>query len=142
MNTKIPRGIRNNNPLNIKRGNNFKGEVRVPTDRVFEQFTEMTWGVRAAFLVLRTYIQRYGLKKLSQIIKRWAPCEENNVNSYINAVCKYSRFDACHEFDFKNRDEMISLFQAMCLVENGVAIDASVIGLGYDMVVKPETENI
>ena len=41
---KIPRGIRNNNPLNIRVGNNWKGEVSQPTDHTFEQFTEMKWG--------------------------------------------------------------------------------------------------
>ena len=53
---RIPRGIRNNNPLNLRVGNNWKGEVSQPTDHTFEQFTEMKWGVRAAFIVLRNYI--------------------------------------------------------------------------------------
>ena len=56
---RIPRGIRNNNPLNLRVGNNWKGEVSQPTDHTFEQFTEMKWGVRAAFIVLRNYIKRH-----------------------------------------------------------------------------------
>jgi hypothetical protein len=49
MNSKqqsIPRGIRNNNPLNLRVGNNWKGEVAGISGLTFEQFTEMKWGVR------------------------------------------------------------------------------------------------
>jgi hypothetical protein len=45
----IPRGIRNNNPLNLRVGNNWKGEVSQPTDHTFEQFTEMKWVVRTGY---------------------------------------------------------------------------------------------
>lgn len=55
----IPRGIRNNNPLNIKIGNNWLGEVTDPTDPIFEQFVSMKYGLRAAFIILRRYIRVY-----------------------------------------------------------------------------------
>ena len=32
---KTPRGIRNNNPLNIRVGNNWEGVVSQPTDHTF-----------------------------------------------------------------------------------------------------------
>ena len=35
---KIPRGFRNHNPLNIRIGNTWLGEVADPTDSDFEQF--------------------------------------------------------------------------------------------------------
>ena len=78
---RIPRGIRNNNPLNLRVGNNWKGEVSQPTDHTFEQFTEMKWGVRAAFIVLRNYIKRHKLNTVRKIISRWAPANENNKQS-------------------------------------------------------------
>lgn len=45
----LPRGIRNNNPLNIKIGNDWKGEVP-NTDGTFEQFESMEYGLRAELL--------------------------------------------------------------------------------------------
>ena len=33
---KVPRGIRNNNPLNIRKGNNWQGERHPQTDPAFE----------------------------------------------------------------------------------------------------------
>ena len=38
-----PRGIRNNNPLNIRVGNNWQGERKPNTDGAFEQFTTMQY---------------------------------------------------------------------------------------------------
>ena len=53
----IPRGIRNNNPLNIRRnGDHFQGEVVPGSDREFKQFTSMAYGYRAAFVILGTYL--------------------------------------------------------------------------------------
>ena len=37
----VPRGIRNNNPLNIRKGNNWKGERPNQTDKAFEEFETM-----------------------------------------------------------------------------------------------------
>ena len=48
-----PRGIRNNNPLNIRRspGQTWQGECPVQTDKAFVQFRSMKWGIRAAFII-------------------------------------------------------------------------------------------
>ena len=51
-----PRGIRNNNPLNIRKGNNWQGEISPQSDKEFEQFESMTMGVRAGMKILRNYI--------------------------------------------------------------------------------------
>jgi hypothetical protein len=42
----IPRGIRNNNPLNIRIGNTWLGERPEPTDHDFEEFVSMEYGLR------------------------------------------------------------------------------------------------
>ena len=56
-----PRGLRNNNPGNIKRtGDKWQGlvEEEDATDSVFFQFREMRWGIRAIARILRTYAGR------------------------------------------------------------------------------------
>ena len=127
--TKIPRGIRNNNPLNIVVGNNWVGEVSHPTDHTFEQFTEMKYGVRAAFIILRNYIKRHKLNTIEKIIQRW--CPDNTAPTYIRIVSKRMLVSKDYIIDFDNVFAMIALFQAMCFVENGCEIDIDDVVKGY-----------
>lgn len=131
--SRIPRGIRNNNPLNIRVGNNWKGEVSHPTDHTFEQFTEMKWGVRAAFIVLKNYIVRHGCNTVRKIITRWAPPNENKTQNYIKQVCKIGMIEADAYIDFNNPCTMIRLFSAMCFVENGQSIEVQDVIAGYEL---------
>lgn len=51
-----PRGLRNNNPLNIRRSADlWQGLRKEQSDPEFFQFESIAWGYRAAFVVLRTY---------------------------------------------------------------------------------------
>ena len=53
-----PRGIRNNNPLNIRHSRDrFQGEVVPSRDGAFKQFSSMAYGYRAAFVTLATYLE-------------------------------------------------------------------------------------
>ena len=85
---KLPRGIRNNNPLNIRRsGDKWQGLRVLQEDREFFQFSEMKWGWRAAFrLLCHTYYGKYKLRTIRAIITRWAPPKENNTEAYIRCV--------------------------------------------------------
>ena len=83
------RGIRNNNPLNIRRTKSrwigMKAEV---TDQAFCEFTSLAYGFRAAFVLLRQYYVKYQLVTIDQIIHRWAPPSENYTAVYVKNVCK------------------------------------------------------
>lgn len=129
----IPRGIRNNNPLNIRIGNKWLGEVPCPTDNQFEQFTRMEYGVRAGFVLLRRYIERYKLNTISTIITRWAPPSENETARYIMAVEKFSSILKDSELQFSDRERMIALVDAMIRVECGRPIERDIINQAYDM---------
>ena len=76
----LPRGIRNHNPLNIRKSKDqWKGMAEVQTDRAFVQFKSLEWGWRAAFYLLtRTYYHKYRLYTIRAIVSRWAPPNENN----------------------------------------------------------------
>ena len=73
----LPRGIRNNNPLNIRIGNNWAGEKTPNTDGTFEQFVSMAYGIRAALIIIHNYMYKYKLTTIEKIISRWAPRFEN-----------------------------------------------------------------
>lgn len=79
------RGIRNNNPFNIKRSSSsWKGKINIAksSDKVFEQFITMDYGLRAGFRLLQNYLVK-GYDTPEKIIKRFAPSSENNVDRYL-----------------------------------------------------------
>ena len=86
----IPRGIRNNNPLNIRRTQTqWKGLRAQQTDAGFAQFETMEYGWRAAFYLLtRTYYHKYRLYTIRGIVSKWAPPVENNTKAYIENVSR------------------------------------------------------
>lgn len=131
--TTIPRGIRNNNPLNIRIGNKWLGEVPCPTDNQFEQFTRMEYGVRAGFRLIKRYIERYHLNTISLIVSRWAPPSENKTSAYIASVEKLSGIPTYKELRFCDYTEMITLVDAMIVVECGQHIDIDTIRRGYEL---------
>ncbi|MDT3388374.1 MAG: structural protein [Bacteroidota bacterium] len=118
----IPRGVRNNNPLNIRIGNSWKGEVAVNTDGQFEQFVSMDFGIRAAVLLLHKYQAKYRRNTISEIISAWAPSSENATNLYINIVSKRTGIDKDKRINLKNLPTLEKLLAAMIEVETGTKI--------------------
>ena len=86
----IPRGIRNNNPLNIRRSKDqWQGLRVIQADAQFCQFETMEYGWRAAFVLLtRTYYHKYRLYTIRAIVSKWAPANENNTEAYIKNVSR------------------------------------------------------
>lgn len=120
MNNNLPRGYRNNNPLNIRYSpsNNWLGKLIPNTDGSFEQFQSMAYGYRAALYLIRNYIKS-GDNTIASIISRWAPETENNTQRYIQRVCSTTGYDAGTVVDPYNKDQMCNLVYAMAIVENG-----------------------
>lgn len=129
--TSVPRGIRNNNPLNIRIGNTWLGEVPNPTDSEFEQFVSPLYGLRAAFVILRRYIRRYGRNTVRKIISAWAPSSENNTQVYINNVSRAMSRDPDAVIDYADEATMVALVSAMALQECGQPIKADLIREAY-----------
>lgn len=134
-----PRGIRNNNPLNIRKGSNWKGERPVQKDRAFEEFQSMQYGVRAGFIILRKYMSGYnGLTEkfntIEKMISRWAPKSENNTQAYIERVVQLTGIPSRQRLSFSNRNYMVAIVDAMIRVECGQGIDRAIIESAYDMV--------
>lgn len=136
---KVPRGIRNNNPLNIRKGNNWQGERPVQKDNAFEEFTSMAYGIRAGFIIIRKYMSGYnGLTRkfntIEQIIRRWAPPTENATQKYIDQVAKESGISPRLKLSFSDKKSMCAIVSAMIHVECGQHVDMSLIESGYDLV--------
>lgn len=134
----VPRGIRNNNPLNIRKGNNWKGERPNQTDKSFEEFETMEMGIRAGFKILKNYITGYGGKTkpydtIEKVIRRWAPPTENATEKYIQFVADDAGQHRYQKIDFRNKSVMVRIVDAMIFVECGQRVPADVISSAYDL---------
>ena len=116
---KLTRGIRNNNPFNIRISyNSWLGKVKSSknSDKVFEQFRDIDYGLRAGIQLLRGYITR-GYDTPRKIINRFAPSYENDVESYLNYVCHVSHVLPDMKICF-NTFEFFKLCLAICYYES------------------------
>lgn len=130
----ISRGIRNNNPLNIRVGNNWQGEVENPSDKDFEQFVSLEMGLRAGFIIIRRYIEKYSCKTIKSIIERWAPPSENDTNAYISIVARHAGVDPNRRLSFAEASVLCSIVQAMAFVETGQLIERAIIVKAYTLI--------
>lgn len=120
MTTPKPRGIRNNNPGNLRRTTDPWQGLAVPqTDRAFFVFKDATYGIRALARTLINYQDQHGLRTIRQIISRWAPANENDTASYINAVAKQAGFDADQPLNMHKFDHLKAVTVNIIRHENG-----------------------
>jgi hypothetical protein len=134
----LPRGIRNNNPLNIRRSKDqWKGLADAQTDHAFCQFKSLEYGWRAAFYLLtRTYYHKYRLYTIRTIIRRWAPPGENNTEAYIANVSRLTGIDPDEPIGIPlekpSRWMMVGI--AMAIQENGTnSLDYFAMLRGWEM---------
>jgi len=120
----LPRGIRNNNPLNIRRSKDkWKGMRAVQSDAQFCQFESLEWGWRAAFYLLtRTYYHKYRLFTIRAIVQKWAPAIENDTKAYIANVSRLTGIDPDEPIGIPSDQpaRWIALGTAMAIQENGI----------------------
>ena len=119
---RMPRSMRNNNPLNIRRGEKWLGLSPKQTDSSFCRFISPEWGWRAAFMLLtRTYYHKYKLYTVRKIIQRWAPPAENNTDAYVKRVAELTGLDPDDHLGIPSADphNWLMLAFAMARVESG-----------------------
>ena len=121
----IPRGIRNHNPLNIRRTakDQWKGMAEVQSDRAFVQFKSLEYGWRAAFYLLtRTYYHKYRLYTIRGIITRWAPSSENDTSAYVDNVSRLTGIDPDEPIGIPSEHpaRWMMVGVAMAIQENGL----------------------
>ena len=150
-------GERNNNPLNIRKvkGQKWKGEaspqpspvgegalpqggsdnVSSPLGEVgrgaagpFVRFSSLSYGLRAAFCILRTYRDKYKLVCIEDIITRWAPPTENDTRKYICDCCKLTGFGGKERLTENNWPRLVG---AMARLESGMNLTEEQIQQGF-----------
>lgn len=134
---RIPRGLRNNNPCNIRKNRYvYAGEVVPSQDEELKHFTTKAYGYRAAFVVLYTYQSRHGLDTIAKVIERWAPPSENDTAAYIRAVAERSGVPATSHITATNKDVMIPIVAAMSFVENGEEANIADVERGWKLFIE------
>ena len=129
------RGLRNNNPLNIRKsGEQFQGEIK-GKDKSFKTFSSLPYGYRAGFVILGTYLSQ-GLNTIEKIIAHWAPSTENDTESYIAHVERWSGVPRNKELTARDGSEYILIVAAMSYVENGQNADISAVQVGFKLQTK------
>ena len=140
-----PRGIRNNNPLNIRHSaDQWQGVRQEQTDKSFVQFKSMAYGYRAAWKTLQSYYNRFCQQSkaftVRNIIHRWAPPNENDTQAYIRTVVQLSGIGEDENLlppkDVESFHRLSMLLEAMTVMENGIRannVDAEAIFQGYKL---------
>lgn len=134
---KVTRGLRNNNPGNIRiNTDEFKGEIIPSPDPEFKKFETMAYGYRAIFRTLQTYARKYKLTTLNQWIYRWAPPKDkNHTEAYVSFVCKYTQVGRDVPVDCDNKEFMCKVAAAISQQENGKVADMSDVRMGWTLLV-------
>ena len=148
------RGIRNNNPLNIRRtSTRWQGARKEQTDKSFVQFETMAYGYRAAWKILQTYYERFCTQgkayTVRNIIERWAPPTENDTEAYIKSVLKLSSIGGKEKLlppsNVLSYGRLSRLVIAMTCIECGLEysrVDTESIAQGYKLAFPANREKL
>lgn len=121
-----PRGIRNNNPLNLEASPFTQHQPGFTgSDGRFGKFGSMEQGLTAAGNLLQSYAQR-GINTVSGIINRWAPANDGNpVNAYAQFVARKAGVDPNTPIDLNDPALRQRVVGAMAEFENGRPVQAA-----------------
>lgn len=129
----ISRGMRNNNPLNVKYNihNRWIG-MEEPDKDGFCTFYKLEYGIRAAMKIIVRYQQHYNIHRVADLIARWSPDGKTIVKNYTSFV---EKFVGSTTFDVMNEYSMTDLVTAMALFECGteaqIKSDARMVYIHY-----------
>lgn len=110
-----PIGLRNNNPGNIRTGDNWQGMIG--SSGGFVTFENIAWGIRALGIAVRTEINK-GNNTITKLIYDWAPPIENDTPAYVNYVVQSTGFGANQGLT-ANADTLFKIARAIINVEIG-----------------------
>ena len=139
------RGLRNNNPLNIRHSaDKWQGARINQTDKSFVQFESMAYGYRAAWKTLESYWKHFKSQRQpftgASIIARWAPPAETNTDAYVRTVLGLTSLGGKEHlprpFMGYMLEKLARLLAAMTVMENGIRphqVDTEAIYQGYKL---------
>ncbi|HIU85203.1 MAG TPA: hypothetical protein IAC66_07560 [Candidatus Aphodousia gallistercoris] len=135
------RGMRNNNPGNLRAG---QGQIGTDSSG-YAVFPTREAGYNAAARQLKGY-ENAGLDNIASIISKWAPSSENDTRSYINSVVQnmnakgfdvgaYSKLDLSDSAMFK------ALLDSMINHEVGAGAENYFNTSTYERIIQKQSQN-
>jgi hypothetical protein len=114
----LPRGVRNNNPLNLK------ARGTAGQDGAFARYTSMQEGLDAADRNLQAYHTKHGINTVSGVVNRWAPpaADGNHTAAYTAHVAQRMGVDPNAPLDMTSAETRRALLGAMGEFENGAPV--------------------
>ena len=150
----MTRGIRNNNPLNIRRSStHWQGARKEQTDKSFVQFESMAYGYRAAWKILQTYYERFCMEgkpyTVRNIISRWTPPTENDTEAYIKNVLSMASIGGKEKLlppsNVLSYGRLSRMVAAMACIECGIPyreVNTEAIAQGYKLAFPTNQEKL
>ena len=150
----MKRGIRNNNPLNIRHSaDQWQGASEEQTDKSFVQFKSMAYGYRAAWRILQTYYERFSAQSrvftVRNILSRWAPPKENDTEAYIKNVLNMASIGGKEKLlppsNVLSYGRLSRMVSAMTCIECGIPyreVDANAVAQGYKLAFPSNREKL
>lgn len=135
MNAELPRGVRNNNPLNIAHepGTVWIGQADEQDDPEFVQFRDPVFGVRAGAVILREYKLVHGINTIDAAIRRWSKTDQD---AYVRNVAEACAVPPDERIDLEQylpimipamiRQECSGYEYPELVITNGIALSHSV----------------
>jgi len=121
----LPRGIRNNNPGNIRLSRvKWVGQID-GADNEFVTCEHPMWGLRMIGKVLliyhhyRTASDGSAIDTVQEVIDRWAPPSENDTDAYAAHVRDLLNVEKGEVIDLDERPVLVTLMRAIVKHENG-----------------------
>lgn len=133
----MTRGVRNNNPGNIRYSEHSGWQGRVAykdkKDKAFEEFVSESYGIRALMKLLKNYQNKYELRTVREIVGRYAPSNENDTPRYVRTVCKEMGVAPDDVLDVNEKYTLYLLVQAICWQECSVRISVCDLTEAFNM---------
>lgn len=116
----LTRGVRNNNPGNVRLGTQWNGLLPQQTDGAFCQFVSAPYGIRVIIKLLWAYQDFHDLTTVRGIIDRWAPPSENVTSAYAAYVAEHAGLGLDQAINLHQDEEhLMAMVKAIIAYENG-----------------------
>lgn len=130
------RGIRNNNPGNL-RGNDLWLGRTGQDEGGFLKFKTPQAGIRALAINIKNQQKKHGINTIEELINKYAPKNENDTANYIQFVSEQTGINPRQRLNLSNPKNLYKLSKAIILMENGsVPYDDKTIRKAIHMAVK------
>jgi len=115
----VQRGIRNNNPLNIRydSANDWQGQIG-KDDEGFAIFETANHGMRAGDIILENYDDLHGIDTISEAMERFSPAsDDNDPEAYADFVANLTGMGANQRIDLSDPATRQSIVTAQAAFE-------------------------